>query len=451
MSDRKSNVLSMFLNKKHPSITHGEGVYFFDQEGRRYLDASGGPILCNLGHGLKEIAEVLKEQAGRIAFVFRHDFTTPVLEEAATKVCQASGGVLDRVFFVSGGTEAVEIGVKLARKYHLDNGQPSRFKVISRWQSYHGSTMGALSWTGFTSRRAEFTPYLHDFSHIPPAYCYRCWYGLDPGTCDLECAKALENEIMCLGPETVAVFLAEPISGMSLCGAVPHPEYFPLIRRICDRYGVLLMLDEVMTGCGRTGRMFAYEHFNIRPDIVALGKGLGGGYFPIGAAAVRAELAETIASRSGFFGAGHSWAGNPLGASVVAKTMDYLKEHDLVARSARMGRLLKDKLAPLAGHPHVGDIRGEGLMVGVEFVADKATKEPFPKEMGFAGRVAGECLARGMFLEATSGCDRGQAGDAIMFGPPFIISEAELDQAVGILTEVLSLDLAAEKTGQRSF
>ena len=451
MSEKKSHVFSMFMNKKHPSITHGEGVYFYDEEGKRYLDASGGPILCNLGHGNDALAEALHHQAKKIAFVFRHDFTTPILEEASDKLHQMSDGVLDRIFFVSGGTEAVEIGVKIARKYHIDNGRPSRFKVISRWQSYHGSTMGALSWTGFTSRRAEFTPYLQDHAHIPPAYCYRCWYGRTPDTCGLECAQALENEIMCLGPESVAVFLAEPISGMSLCGAVPHPDYFPRIREICDQHGVLLMLDEVMTGCGRTGRMFAYEHFNIRPDIIALGKGLGGGYFPIGAAAVSAEVADTIARRSGFFGAGHSWAGNPMGAAVVAKTLDYMVEHNLVERSARMGRLLKDKLLSLADHPHVGDIRGEGLMVGVEFVADKTTKKPFPMDVGFAGWVAGECLKRGMFLEASSGCDRGQAGDAVLFGPPFIIDESQLDEVVAILAEVLALDPTAGSEGQKSF
>ncbi len=434
-------VLNVFMNKSYPSIARAEGVYLYDEEGRRYIDASGGPILVNLGHGVKEMAEVLRNQAEKVAFVHRMDFTNPPLEEAAAKICKASGGSLARVFFVSGGSEATEIGIKLARKYHLEEGRPGRFKIISRWQSYHGSTMGALAWTGFTSRRADFAPYLGGGIHIPPAYCYRCWFGASPESCDLECASALENEIMCQGPETVAGFIAEPVSGMSLCGAVPHPDYFPRIREICDRHEVLLILDEVMTGAGRTGRMFAYQHFGIEPDIVALGKGLGGGYFPIGAAAVNSRVYEALVSHSGIFGAGHSWSGNPLGCAVVSKTLDYLEEHGLVARCAGMGDFLARRLEKLKDHPLVGDIRGLGLMQGVEFVADKATRRPLDKSLGFSARLAHECLKRGLFIEYSSGCDRGQAGDMIMFGPPFIITEEQIEEMVSILEEVLAGDL----------
>ena len=360
-----SHVLNVFMNKSYPSIAKAEGVYLYDDQGRRYIDGSGGPILCNLGHGLEEMAQVLHDQARTVAFVHRLDFTSPPLEEAAAKVCRASDQALAKVFFVSGGSEATEIAVKLARKYHLDGGRPSKFKIISRWQSYHGSTMGALSWTGFTSRRTDFTPYLNDCSHIAPAYCYRCWFGKSPDSCDLECAQALENEIMCQGPETVAAFIAEPVSGMSLCGAVPHPEYFARIRRICDKYEVALILDEVMTGVGRTGRMFAFQHFKITPDIVALGKGLGGGYFPIGAAAVTGRVYEAMASNSGMFGAGYSWSGNPLGCAVVSKTFDYLAEHKLIERCARQGDYLARRLeklknpSPGGRHPRPGtDARG---------------------------------------------------------------------------------------------
>lgn len=451
MSLNNSHALSVYMNREYPVITRGEGIYFYDKNGKKYMDASGGPILCNLGHGLDEMAEVLGDQAKKIAFIFRHDFTSQPLEDAAAKVCLATDAKMDKVFFVSGGTEAVEIGVKLARKFHIDNGNPSKYKVISRWQSYHGATNGALSWSGMTARRADFLPYLNDSSHIAPAYCYRCWYKKTPETCDLECAQALENEIMCLGPETVAVFLAEPISGMSLCGAAPRTDYFKRIREICDRYGVLLMLDEVMSGCGRTGKMFAYEHFDTVPDIMALGKGLGGGYFPIGAAVVTSGVADTIAKSSGFFGSGHSWAGNPLGAAVVSKTFDLLIENDLVNRCAEMGAYLKNKLESLKSHRHVGDVRGKGLMVGMEFVQDKKTKKAIDSATNFSVQVAQECLKRGMYIEYSGGCDRGQSGDMIMFGPPFIITKKQIDEAVAILEDVLACGISASGDTKRSF
>jgi adenosylmethionine-8-amino-7-oxononanoate aminotransferase len=245
------------------------------------------------------MADALKEQIDKVAFVYRMDFTTPVLEEAAAKVCEATGGVMDRVFMVSGGSEATEIAIKLARKYHIDAGNPLKYKIISRWLSYHGMTMGALSWSGMASRRADYVPMLKDDSHIAPGYCYRCWFKQKPETCDLECAQALETEILCQGPQTVAAFIAEPLSGMSLCAAHPREDYFKRIREICDKYDVLLILDEVMTGFGRTGRWFAFEHFDTLPDIMAMGKGLGGGYFPVGAAAVSAKVGDAIAQKSG--------------------------------------------------------------------------------------------------------------------------------------------------------
>ncbi len=441
MPNTSSHVLRVFMNRHYPCIEYGEGIYIYDDTGKRYIDASGGPILCNLGHGLKEMAEVMSEQAQKIAYVFRNDFTNRPLEKAAAQLCRETNGKMDKVFFVSGGTEAVEMTAKLARKYHIDNGDAERYKIISRWQSYHGSTMGALAWTGMTSRRSDYIPYLHDFIHIQPAYCYRCWFNQQPETCDLACAQFLENEIQCLGPKTVAAFIVEPVSGMSLCGAVPRADYFKRIREICDKYGVLLIFDEVMTGCGRTGKMFAYDHFNIVPDLMVLGKGLGGGYFPIGAAVMTSKISETIANRSAFFGTGHSWAGNPLSGAVASKTFDYLREHNLVNRCAQMGDYLFCRLNELQSYPHVGDVRGKGLMLGVELVEDKKTKQPFDPTFGYSARVASECLKRGLFIEHSTGCDRGQAGDMIMLGPPFIITKDQINEVMDILREVLSLNL----------
>lgn len=438
MSATKSHVLSVFINRDYPSIVRAEGIYLYDDRGKRYIDSAGGPILCNLGHGMDEMADTLRDQAKKAAMVYRLDFTTPVLEEAATKICEATGWDMDKVFMVSGGSEAIEIAVKLARKYHIDDERPSKFKIISRWLSYHGMTGGALSLSGMTARRADYVPYLKDFSHIAPAYCYRCWFKQNPDTCDLECAQALENEIMCQGPETVAAFVAEPVSGMSLCGAAPREDYFKRIREICDKYGVLLILDEVMTGFGRTGNWFGYEHFDTVPDILVLGKGMGGGYFPVGAAAVTAEVAGTIANKSGIFGAGFSWAGNPLAAAVVSKAIEYLREHRLVERCAEMGEYLARKLEELRSHPTVGDIRGKGLMRGIEFVKNKETKEPLDPQLMFWIQLSQEALSRGLFIEASGGCDRGQAGDMMMFGPPFIVTKEQIDEFVGIFDEVLT-------------
>jgi adenosylmethionine-8-amino-7-oxononanoate aminotransferase len=325
----------------------------------------------------------------------------------------------------------------LARKYQIDAGFASKYAVISRWQSYHGSTNGALSWSGFTSRRADFLPYLRDFSHIPPAYCYRCWYGQKSETCDLQCADALENEILCMGPETVSAFIAEPVSGTSLCAARPPAEYFRRVRSICDKYGVLLILDEVMSGMGRTGKYFAHEHFGVLPDIMALGKGVSGGYFPLAGAMCTAKVTDTIAEKSGIFGVGHSWAGNPLGCAVGLKVLEILERDHLVERCASMGQVLESRLQALAAHPTVGDLRGIGLMRGIEFVKDKATKETLDPRMHFSHQLFDEALKRGVVVQPSSGCNRGQSGDMIMLGPPFIITESQIDELVAGIDEAL--------------
>ena len=346
---------------------------------------------------------------------------------------------MDRVFFVSGGSEATESAVKLARKYHIDKGTSSKFRVISRWQSYHGSTMGALSWTGFTWRRADFTPYLNDFVHLPPTYCYRCWYGKDPDNCNHECAQALENEILCLGPETVSAYIAEPMSGHSLAAASPPKGHFERIREICDKYDVVMILDEVMSGVGRSGKWYTYKYYDAVPDIVALAKGLSGGYFPVGAAAVSAKIADTIANSSGVFGSGHTYAGSPVAASVTVRILDYLMKHKLVERCAEMGEYLAEKLETLRSHPSVGDIRGRGLQRGIEFVKDKETKESLDPELHFSLQIQDEALPRGVHIESSAGCNKGQSGDMILFGPPFIITKEQIDETVGIIDETLSV------------
>lgn len=438
MTSKKKNSFSVFFNKEYRSIVKGEGMYLYDDKGKRYIDASGGPIMSNLGHGMKEMAETLYHQVLKTEYVFRMDFTTPEMEAACTGICKATSGEMDRVFLVSGGSEATETTIKLARKYHIDAGNPSKFKIISRWMSYHGMTGGAMNLSGFPSRRKDYTPYVSNNFHIPPAYCYRCWYNKTPETCQLECANVLENEILCQGPESVAGFIAEPISGMSLCGAAPRLDYFKRIREICDKYDVLLIMDEVLTGFGRSGKYFAYEHFQTPPDIMALGKGLAGGYFPAGAAVTNKKVVEMIANNSGMFVSGHTWAGNPMAAAVICKTMDYIEEHQLIQRSADMGAYFSQQLENLRSHPTVGDIRGQGLMRGIEFVRDKETKEPLPPEALFWMVLHDLAQDMGLVIESSAGCDRGQAGDQVMFGPPFIVTKDQINEIVDIFDQVLT-------------
>lgn len=438
MTTQNKHSLSVFFNKEYRSIVRGEGMYLWDDQGNRYIDASGGPIMSNLGHGMKEMAETLYNQASKLEYIFRMDFTSPEMEAACTGICEATGGDMARVFLVSGGSEATETCIKLVRKYQIDAGRPEKFKIISRWMSYHGMTNGAMNLSGFPFRRKDYAPYISNNFHIPPAYCYRCWFNKTPETCNLECAEALETEILCQGPDSVAAFMAEPISGMSLCGAAPRKDYFKRIREICDTYDVLLVMDEVLTCFGRSGKFFAYEHFDTPPDIMALGKGLGGGYFPVGAAVMNQKVYETIANASGLFMSGHTWAGNPMAAAIIYRTLEYIKEHDLINRSERMGQYLLKRLEALRSHPTVGDIRGEGLMRGIEFVADKETRQPLPPEHMFWMMLHELAQDNGLVIDCSSGCDRGQAGDQMMFGPPFIITEEQVDEAVGIFEKVLT-------------
>jgi adenosylmethionine-8-amino-7-oxononanoate aminotransferase len=439
MVKEKTHVLNNDMNKQYSVIVKGEGVYLYDKEGNRYLDGSGGALVVNLGHGIKEMAQILKDQAEEIAFTYRTQFTSNPTEGLARRLYKITRGEMERIFFVSGGSEATEFAVKLARKYHIDNGRPSKFKVISRWQSYHGGTMGALSWSGHVYRRKDYLHYLRDSNHIPPAYCYRCWFGQKPGSCDLECAKALENEILCEGPESVAAFIAEPIVGASLAAAVPRKDYFQKIRDICDNYEVLLILDEVMTGFGRTGKFFAYEHFDIIPDIVAMGKGMSGGYYPVGGVMATSKICGTISRKSGIFIGGYTYGGNPLGCAVASRSIDYLLEHDLVERSARMGKYLLNAAENLKKHATVGDIRGKGLMVGVEFVRNKRSKETIERKLRYSNQLFNEALRQGLTILPGEGCDRGQSGDMVLIGPPFIITEKQIDELVHILDNVISL------------
>jgi len=422
----------------YPVIDRGEGVYLYDTQGKRYLDASGGAVVAVLGHGLAEIAQVMAGQAGRAAYVHGTMFTSQALEEYANALAQVTPITDVRFFPLSSGSEAVETAIKVARQAQMADGYEQKHIVIGRWGSYHGTTLGALAVSGRPRMRKPYLPMIRDMPRIPPPYCFRCPFRLDHPDCDMACAHALEEIIRLMGPENVAAFIAEPISGASLGAAVPPPGYWPLVREICDRYSVLVIADEVMTGFGRTGRWFAIEQWDVSPDILVAAKGASGGYFPLSLTGVRGGLVESIRKRYGDFAHGGTFSHHAVGSAVGLAVLRYLQDKNLVAASAAKGDMLGEKLATaLSGLPVVGDIRGEGLMWGVEFVADRQTKRPFRREDDFARRVADAAFEQGLIVYPSIGCVDGILGDLVMVAPPLTIGEAELDVLVTLLSNAI--------------
>ncbi|MGB9622821.1 MAG: aspartate aminotransferase family protein, partial [Candidatus Bathyarchaeia archaeon] len=311
-------------------LARGEGVYVWDNEGRRYIDGSSGPVCVVIGHGVKDVAEAVAKQMNKISFAHSSHFTTDSVIECAEKLAKFSPYSLKHVFFTSGGSEATEAAAKMARQYHLERGENRRYKIISRWQSYHGNTLGALSISGNIPRRRNYVPMLLDFPHIPPAYCYRCWFKKDRENCDLECAWALEKEIKSTGAEYISAFIAEPVVGATL-GTVPAPEgYFQIIREICDRYDVLFIADEVMTGFGRAGKNFAIERWGVEPDIIVTAKGISSGYIPLGAVIASEKV---FAAFKNPFVHGHTYGSHPVACAVGVAVLDYIEKNHLVKRS----------------------------------------------------------------------------------------------------------------------
>jgi adenosylmethionine-8-amino-7-oxononanoate aminotransferase len=414
----------------------GQGVYLWDSEGRRYLDGAAGFVVANLGHGNAEVADAMAAQARTLALAPYSVFVNEPALRLAERLAHYAPGDLDHAVFVSGGSEAVEVAVKLARQYWIEVGQPSKYQIIGRWQSYHGNTLGALSVGGNRPRRRHYAPLLLDFPKIPPCYPYRCPADVPPAEWGRRGADALEAAILEAGPETVAAFIAEPVVGATLGAAPAPPGYFQRIREICDRYEVLFIADEVMTGFGRTGRRFGIEHWEVVPDLMAIAKGISAGYVPLGAAICTSRIYQAFKppQGSGQFVNLFTYGSNPLCCSVGDVVLRLTEEQDLAGRSARVGAYLRERLRPLEASPIVGDVRGLGLMLGLEFVQDKATKEPFPAAARVAARVAEAALARGLFVYPGAGTVDGERGDHVMVAPPLIISEPECDELVGMLT-----------------
>jgi adenosylmethionine-8-amino-7-oxononanoate aminotransferase len=439
-----SNVFYRSPAKRYPVAARAEGAWIWDGDGQRYLDGSGGACVVSIGHGVTEIRAAAGAQMEAFSFAHGSQFTSPACEELARRVAELSPDPeLDRVYFVSGGSEAVESAVKLARQYWREVGRPDRFKVISRWTAYHGNTAGALALGGHTGRRSPYQPLILHTPHIEPCYCYRCPYGRTPEGCGLPCAEALDRAIRYEGPESVAAFIAEPVVGATAGALVPPDGYWRRIREICDRHQILLIADEVMTGAGRTGKPLALEHWGVHADLVVLAKGLSSGYAPLGAVLVRRTVHDAVRDGSGSFTHGHTYGQHPVSAAVGAAVLRYLEEHHLVARSARLGEHLLGLLGRLADHPLVGDVRGLGLFAGVELVADKATKEPFDPKRKVAAKVAAAAFARGLITYPGEGGADGIRGDHLLLCPPFCVTEEQIEFLVQTLGEALDEGAAA--------
>lgn len=434
----QDHIFHRSLKNTWQEISHGQGVYLYDTEGNRYLDACAGVHVVSIGHGVPEIADAMHEQASKVGFTYSRFISQPQID-LADKIAAITPGDLSRVFFISGGSEATESALKIARKYHLETGNPKKYKVISRWQSWHGNTIGALSMSGRTAWREDYVPYLLDFPHIPPPFCYHCPYNDEHPGCRLHCAEELERVIHQEGADYISAFIAEPILGTSAPGVVPPPDYYPTIREICDRHNILMIMDEVVTGFGRTGLNFGIEHWpGVIPDIMCTGKGLSSGYTPIAATIASEEIYSAIYKKAPAFVHGHTYCGNPLSCAIALAVQNYIEKHDLVARCAKMGDLMLEKLQPLQDLPIVGEIRGKGLMIGMEFVADKTDKKPFDPNQNVTSKIVDLAFHKGVLLmPGAPGLVDGVAGDHIAISPPFTIFEEEVDETVRVLREAI--------------
>jgi adenosylmethionine-8-amino-7-oxononanoate aminotransferase len=428
------------LQAAYESVISAEGMYLRTEAGHQILDAVGGAGTVVIGHGVREITDSIARHGNELSFVYGATFTNPWQEQLAESLVAMSPQTAARVYFVSGGSEGNETAIKMARQYHLQRGRPGRHKVIARWQSFHGSTLATLSLSGRPAWREPFLPQLTAVPHIVPPYCYRCPLGHTYPGCGVACADDLERMIIMEGPDSIAAFIAEPVIGSTVTGVVPVPEYYQRIREICDAYDVLFIVDEVLTGYGRTGRWLAIEHWGVQPDIVVMGKGISSGYVPLGAVLASQQVVDAFTAGSGTFNHGFTYSGNPFCTFVGLQVLRYALDHQLFQDVAAKGQHLHAALAQLAGrHQIVGEVRGLGLFAGIEFVSDRTSREPFPENAGITGQVVRGARERGvLILPGVAGANHGRGGDHIHLSPPYIITRAEIDLVAEVLDVTLS-------------
>lgn len=443
-----SHIFPRAINAPPPMAVSAKGCYLRDAAGKQYLDASGGAAVSCLGHGDAEVIGAVKAQLDQLAYAHTGFFTSEPAELLADRLIEHAPGDLDRVYLVSGGSEATEAAIKLARQYFVEKGEAGRGRIIARKQSYHGNTIGALSAGGNEWRRAQFGPLLIDVSHIDPCYEYRLRRdGETPEEYGLRAANLLEEELLRVGPETVMAFMAEPVVGATAGAVTAAPGYFKRIREICDQYGILLILDEVMCGMGRTGALFACDLEGVAPDILCIAKGLGAGYQPIGAMICSRKIYDTIGAGSGFFQHGHTYMAHPTAAAAGLAVVNAILHRNLIAKVRIQGDKLKEALHRRFGHyPNVGDIRGRGLFLGIELVSDRETKAPFDPALKLAARIKKQAFEAGLICYPMSGTIDGRTGDHVLLAPPFIIEDEQIGELVEKLGLAIDRSLAAIAT-----
>ena len=423
----------------YPTAVNGDGCYIEDSTGKRYLDASGGAAVSCLGHSSKEVRDAIKTQVDKIAYAHTAFFTNEPMEELADLLVKKSPEGIDKVYFVSSGSEAVEAAIKMARQYFIEIGKPQKYKIIARWQSYHGNTLGALSAGGNKWRREQFQPLLIDMKHVPPCYEYR--YKRENETSEeygIRIANRLEEEIQHTGASAVAAFIAEPVVGATMGCVTATKGYFKRIKEICEKYDVLLILDEVMCGMGRTGTMFACEQEGITADLITVAKGLGAGYTPIGALLVSGKIYDAFKNGSGFFQHGHTYVGHAMGCAAALKVQQIIERDNLLDNVNKMGKILFDGMKSNFGdHPYVGDIRGRGLFYGIEFVRDRATKEPFDVLDEVNKKIKSAAMEEGLMCYPMGGTVDGKLGDHVLLAPPFIIEQKHVNEILDKMGRVI--------------
>ncbi|HEY9539694.1 MAG TPA: aspartate aminotransferase family protein [Kiloniellaceae bacterium] len=440
-----THILHRAIHQTLPVAVGAKGSEIFDADGKAYLDASGGAAVSCLGHGHPAVLTALHDQLDKLAYAHTGFFTTEVAERLADRLVADAPDGLDHVYLVSGGSEAVEAALKMARQYFVEKGEPQRRHIIARRQSYHGNTLGALASGGNEWRRAQFKPLLIETHHVDPCFAYRFQEaGESDEAYAQRLADQLEAKILELGQDQVIAFLAETVVGATAGAVPPVADYFQRIRRVCDKYGVLLILDEVMCGMGRTGTLHACEQDGIAPDLMTIAKGLGGGYQPIGAVLLSGKIFEAFSKGSGFFQHGHTYMGHPMAAAAGLAVQETIRRDNLLANVVKRGDELERSLVErLGNHHHVGDIRGRGLFRGVELVADRATKQVFDPEKKINAKVKREAMARGLMVYPMGGTVDGQRGDHVLLAPPFIVESQQIQQIVERLGDAIDAAIAS--------
>ena len=437
---KRSLLIKPMMNDHYPTVTHGDGIYLYDHTGKKYIDGSSGAVTASIGHRVPEIIQAMDEQANKVSFVYRSQFTSEPAEMLARKLNELVDADEDYwSFFVNSGSEATETAMKVAIQHWQEQGNYRKNKILSRWISYHGITLGALSMSGHVKRRERFVPLLEDFPSVSAPYCYRCPYNKTYPDCQLNCASDLEIAILRIGAEHIAAFIAEPIVGAAGGVIIPPEGYYQKIKDICDQHHILFIADEVMTGIGRTGKMFGMDHWEVKPDIIALGKGMSAGYTAIAATLVSEKVMTPILKGSGSIMSGHTYSANPQSAAVALAVLDYIEKHGLIEKVKDNGDYLLGKLKALAMTTDIiGDVRGKGLMIGIEFVVDSTTKRSFTPKTELTSRIVEKARDKGLLIYPASTGNEGVDGDAVILSPPFVITKEEIDQLVVLFAETIS-------------